>query len=162
MAKNKIKRVGLFVNPTDEELEKTLHTVELDFIQLHGNETPERAETIRGRFGMPIIKALPVANKGDVKTSERYFRIIDIILFDTKDDKNHGGTGRKFDWSLLDDFVAPVPWMLAGGLNKDNIEEALSLLSPDMVDISSGVENAPGIKNARKIKEFIAQVRKTR
>lgn len=159
IANNRIDRVGLFVNPSDEQLQQTIDTVGLDMIQLHGSETPERVSEVAERFGLPVIKALPVATKSDLKITKSYQNITRYILFDTKSDSGFGGSGQAFDWSFLTDFKAPVPWMLAGGLHNGNIRQALSILKPDVIDISSGVEERPGIKSPARIKEFIETVR---
>ncbi len=152
-----IKKVGLFVDPDDETLAQTLDQVKLDMIQLHGHENPVRLEAIKSRFSLPIMKAIRIEMKNDLAAVKDYEEISDFLLFDTKADKM-GGTGQAFDWMILQDFAHKRPWMLAGGLTPENIGDALSILKPDVVDVSSGVESALGQKSAAKIRDFIQAV----
>ncbi len=158
----KIKSVGLFVNPDDRVLQDALSHFDLDYIQLHGNETPKRIETVKKSVGKPIIKAFRIGEASDLDTIPAYNDLIDWIILDSKPKgaKLPGGTGHSFNWSLLNNVSFSKPWMLSGGLNKDNISDALSTLNPDGIDVSSGVEDAPGQKNPEKIMEFISAVRK--
>lgn len=151
-----VRTVGLFVDPSDEELERTLSAVRLDMIQLHGQETPERLCALRALSGKPVIKALRVASASDLEAARRFAAAADWLLFDSRaaDAALPGGTGRSFDWRILEGFVSPGPWMLSGGLNAGNIRAALSALRPDAVDLSSGVERAPGQKDPALIEEF--------
>ena len=155
------KITGLFVNPSDNALREILAEIDLDLIQLHGDETPERCGLIRGLFNTPVMKAIPVAVKQDLIDLEPYEKNCDWILFDTKssDPAIKGGSGHSFDWSLLQGIRHTKPWMLAGGLTADNITGALSILSPDALDVSSGVEREKGVKDHAKIKDFITAVR---
>lgn len=156
-----VKTVGLFVDPTDSNIKKTLEETPLDMVQLHGEEPPERLRELRNRFSLPIIKAFPVASKDDLKPIANYTPHCDWLLFDTKTDGDlPGGTGQSFDWSILKDMQFDRPWMLSGGLNEDNVKQALSTLSPRAVDVSSGVESERGVKDTGKIKSFIATVKK--
>lgn len=157
-----LTNVGLFVDPKLQQIEDVLAHADLDMLQLHGNETPQQIQKIRGQFGLPVMKAVRVATKEDLEQVYSYEKICDWLLFDTKSDNAQGGTGKRFDWSLLEGLTLLKPWMLAGGLNTANIGQALTLLKPHAVDVSSGVEDAPGVKNADKIKEFVAAVQQTR
>lgn len=158
---DKPKIVGLFVNPTDEDLQRAMDLEILDMIQLHGDEPPARVQDVKRLTDLPIIKALPIAEESDLDNIPAYEAIADWLLFDTKPAPNegHGGTGRSFDWHILANRTFTVPWMLAGGLNADNVVEALNILSPDAVDVSSGVESSRGVKDHTKIDAFIHAVR---
>jgi len=158
----KLKRVGLFVDPDDSYLDSIVKTARLDMIQLHGDETPARVAAIAARTKLLIIKAIRVASSDDVTTATSYEPVSDWLLFDAKVAGKKGGTGRTFDWQILKNLKSRKPWMLSGGLNVGNIAEALSVLKPDAVDVSSGVEDAPGIKNPAKIQEFIEALRASR
>lgn len=150
-----IEKVGLFVDPSDEEIMEAANFNDLTMIQLHGNETPQRLKEIKSLYDRPIIKALRVAEKADIEQARHYEESADWLLFDTKVEGMTGGTGRVFDWSILQNFESTRPWMLSGGLNAGNIRKALGIISPDAVDISSGVEDSPGIKSPEKIAEFM-------
>ncbi len=157
----KVKTVGLFVNPTDEELEKFAAGLKLDLIQLHGDETPERVEQIKVRFGLPVMKAINFGSAKDLEQIPLYEGIADWLLLDSRPQgaKLPGGTGKTFDWKLLQDYKFGKPWMLSGGLHAGNVKQALSILKPDAVDVSSGVEIIRGQKDAQKIREFLAAVK---
>lgn len=153
-----VRAVGLFVDPTDEQLEAVLGHVQLDMIQLHGSETPGRVLEIKSKYAMPIIKAFPVQEEGDLHAVSAYESFVDWILFDAKPPKDAsvpGGAGKSFDWNLLKGKAFTRPWMLSGGLDADNLNDALSILSPDAVDVSSGVESTRGVKDTDKIKAFL-------
>lgn len=156
-----VRSVGLFVDPTDKQLESALGHVPLDMIQLHGNESIERVQEIKNTHHMPIIKAFPVHDDSDIEKAQDYEPYVDWLLFDAKPQNADlpGGTGQCFDWNLLKDKTFSKPWMLSGGLTLANIAEALSILSPMAVDVSSGVEVARGVKDAGKIKNFIKVVK---
>ena len=154
--------VGLFVDPKLSDIEKILESADLDMIQLHGSETPQQVQQIRGAFGLPVMKAIRVAARTDLEPVLTYEKVSDWLLFDAHSDKAPGGTGETFDWSLLQDLRLLKPWMLAGGLNAANVGQALDVLSPRAVDVSSGVEDEPGVKNPQKIKEFIAAAQQRR
>ncbi|GJL85613.1 MAG: N-(5'-phosphoribosyl)anthranilate isomerase [Micavibrio sp.] len=152
--------VGLFVDPDDELLESVLNRVKINMVQLHGDETPQRASEIKAKFALPIIKAIRIASQEDLASVKDYQGIIDAIMFDTKlsDSPLPGGTGQSFDWGLLENYDPTMTWFLAGGLTPENVSHALSILTPDVVDVSSGVENAPGQKDENKIRDFIKAV----
>jgi len=157
-----LRSVGLFVNPSDEDLSHILGIVALDFIQLHGSESPARVQDIKSRFHLPVIKAFAVSTAEDVAQVAAYTSVIDWILFDAKAPASSniaGGNGVAFDWTILKDRTFPKPWMLSGGLTPDNVAEALSILKPDAVDVSSGVESSRGVKDLQKIRDFCAAVK---
>ncbi len=153
-----VKAIGLFVDPTDEELDRVIPITQLDMIQLHGSETPGRVQDIKDKYSIKIIKALPVSTSEDLLQVEAYEAVADWLLFDTKTPE-HGGSGERFDWTLLTGRTFKKPWMLAGGINIDNIAEALSVLNPNAIDVSSGVEIDKGVKDPAKIEEFLKHVR---
>lgn len=151
-----VRKVGLFVDPSDELLQQTLDAVRLDMLQLHGHESPGRVMEIKHQFGVPVMKALSVATEDDLAMVPGFEVAADWLLFDAKGTPDMpGGNGLPFDWTLLKDFASSRPWMLAGGLTAENVAQALSVLDPDAVDVSSGVESAPGIKDADKIRAFV-------
>jgi phosphoribosylanthranilate isomerase len=156
--RNRVKVVALFVDPGDDELHHAIGIVRPDFLQLHGCETPERAAAIRSRFGVPVVKAVPVADAGDLKNIRAYEDVADMLLFDAKG-ATPGGNGAAFDWQLLRGRSFTKPWFLAGGLNAGNVARAIQATGAQGVDVSSGVETAPGVKDARMIREFISEAR---
>ena len=151
------KAVGLFVDPTNEELEQTLGIVPLDMLQLHGEESPARVAEIRARSAMPVIKAIRLRGTEDLDVIAAYEDIADWLLFDSKPEQASlpGGTGQVFDWTILKNKNFKKPWMLSGGLTPENVDQAIKQLSPNAVDVSSGVESSPGQKDSGKIKAFI-------
>ncbi len=155
-----VKTVALFVDPDDKALESVLNRMRIDLVQLHGDETPQRAAEIKSKFRSKIIKAIRIGSKADAAAATAYKGIADFILFDAKspDSAVRGGTGQRFDWDHLRGFDPGMNWFLAGGLTPENVGEALSVLAPDVVDVSSGVESAPGQKDAYKIQKFINAV----
>lgn len=164
-----LKSVGLFVDPSDEEIFSVIdvqgiHSQKkpvLNYIQLHGQEMPERVLEIKKHFGCPVIKAISIRTSEDVRAIDAYEEVSDWILCDAKplDESLPGGGGVSFDWSLLAGRVFKKPWMLAGGLTSESVKRALSILTPDAVDVSSGVESVRGQKDAYKIIDFIKTVR---
>jgi phosphoribosylanthranilate isomerase len=155
-----VRSVGLFVDASDDQIAEVTARVPLDLLQLHGDETPHRVADIRGRFGVPVMKAIPVATAEDLVPLTDYEGVADWILFDAKPPKNvtalPGGTGIAFDWQLLQRVKVTRPWMLAGGLTAANLAEAVALTGARMVDVSSGVEERPGVKSVARIREFLA------
>ncbi len=153
-----VAKVGLIVNAEDEAIDKITETVPLDFLQLHGIETSERVAEIRARYGLPVIKAVGVADEGDLHALDEYGRVADQLLVDAKPPRDTvlpGGNGLTFDWRLIAGRRWPVPWMLAGGLTAANVAEAIRLTGARQVDVSSGVETAPGVKDTAMIRNFI-------
>ena len=153
------KVVGLFVNSDINTLYHINDFLNLDLIQLHGNEDINYIEKVK-KLGKPIIKAISVKNFNDIKNSRNYEKICDMILFDTKSNSEvSGGTGNSFDWNLLKGYDSKKNWLLAGGLKASNIIEALKITNAPIVDVSSGIEKARGIKCEKKIKKFLNLVK---
>lgn len=164
-AAQRIQRVGLFVDPDDALLSSVLSRVDLDFLQLQGSETPERAADIKARFNRKCIKALPIGTAQDLDAAAQYEAVVDYFLFDAKPPKGAdrpGGNGEAFDWTLLAGRSWSKPWMLAGGLTEANVATALRISGAHTVDTSSSVETAPGIKDAAKIKRFVEAAKNSR
>ena len=154
-----VAKVALTVNATDAELDAITGTVPLDMLQLHGSESPERVAEIRTRYGLPVMKAVGVAEQVDLAGIETYGKVADQLLVDAKPPKGAelpGGNGLAFDWRLVAKKYWPCPWMLAGGLTPGNVAEAIRLTGARQVDVSSGVERAPGEKDVDLIRAFIA------
>lgn len=155
-----VKKVGLFVDADEAAIAVVLDQVKLDYLQLHGAETPERVAQIRARFGLPVIKAIAISGQEDIHRARNYETVCDILLFDAKPpqtaDALPGGNGLAFDWTLIAGHAWGRPWMLSGGLDVQNLAEAVRISGATMIDVSSGVENAPGIKDAAKIRAFVA------
>lgn len=160
-ASGRISRVGLFVDAGDAAIAEAVEAARLDVLQLHGEETPERAAQLRARFAVPVWKALPVAAASDVARAHAYAGAADLVLFDARTPKGAlpGGMGLSFDWSLIANWKGPIAWGLAGGLNPDNVTEAVRLTGAPLVDTSSGVESAPGVKDEDRIIAFCRAVR---
>jgi len=154
-----IAKVALVVDADDALLDAITAKVPLDILQLHGHETPERVSAIRARYGLPVMKAVGVAGPDDLAALDDYAKVADQILVDAKPPKDAdlpGGNGLSFDWRLIAGRRWPVPWMLAGGLTPENVREAILLTGAMQVDVSSGVEGAPGVKDAALIAAFCA------
>jgi len=151
-------KVALVVDVDDAELDALTETVPLDMIQLHGKETPERVAHVRARYGLPVMKVLGIAEEADLEKIDLYSRVSDQLLLDAKAPKGAvlpGGNGLTFDWRLLAERKYwTVPWMLAGGLTPENVAEAIALTGATQVDVASGVESAPGVKDAGKMTAF--------
>ncbi|RED15703.1 phosphoribosylanthranilate isomerase [Parasphingopyxis lamellibrachiae] len=157
-----MKRVGVFVEPSDSLLERAIVAGRLDIIQLHGDERPERLKSLKARHKVEIWKAIPVSTASDLERAKRYRDDANLILFDARTPKASrlpGGMGIAFDWKLLNKFKHKAPWGLSGGLNADNVAEALAITGATMLDVSSGVESEPGIKNPDKISAFMEAVK---
>lgn len=155
--------VGLVVDATDAEIEALLQAVPLDVLQLHGYETPERVAEIVLRFGCRVIKALRAETPSDLDVLPAYADAADMILFDAKppmDAAFPGGHGVTFDWRLLAGVALTRPWLLAGGLNAGNLAAAVALTKAPIVDVSSGVESRPGLKDPDELEAFFAAVRR--
>ena len=157
-----LAKVALVVNPSDAELDAITGTVPLDMLQLHGRETPERVAEVKARYGLPVMKAVGIADGDDLPKLESYFGVADQILVDAKPPKGGelpGGNGLSFDWRLIAGRRWPCPWMLAGGLTPENVAEAVKMTGTKQVDVSSGIEDAPGQKNAELIQKFVQSSR---
>ena len=155
--RNKLSKiVALTVNPSNEFLSEIKKNVKPDFIQLHGNETPRRCLDIKKRLNIPIIKGMNVINKLNLmKLTTDYEDICDILLLDAPSEALPGGNGKKFDWDILKNFKSKKKWMLAGGLNIENIKKAIDITKAPAIDISSGLEIIKGVKEPKLIENFI-------
>lgn len=155
------KTVALVVDPSDQCLADIVREVDPDLLQLHGHESLGRVAEIRERFGKPIMKAIPVSSAADVAAGLAYLspgRMADILLFDAKPDPDAvlpGGNGLAFDWRMLEGLSGRTPFALAGGLNPENVTEAIARTGAAIVDVSSGVESAPGVKEPGLIRRFL-------
>lgn len=156
-----VAKVALVVNPDDALLDEITAAVPIDMIQLHGSESPERVAEIRARTGLPVMKAVGIAGEDDLALLDAYMPVADQILVDAKPPKDAdvpGGMGVPFDWRLIAGRHWGKPWMLAGGLTPENVGLAVKLTGARQVDVSSGVESAPGEKDADLIRAFIEAV----
>jgi phosphoribosylanthranilate isomerase len=156
------KKVALSVDATDAELDRAVEALKPDMLQLHGKETPERVVAVRSRFQLPVMKALPIEARADLAPIRIYEKVADWLLFDARAPREAtrpGGLGKTFDWTLLENLDLKIPFMLSGGLDAANVAEALRVTQPPAVDVSSGVERAPGEKDPDKIREFIRAAR---
>lgn len=152
-----IPTVGVFVDADDDFLADAIAAGQLDAIQLHGHEPPERAAQVRSRFGLPVWKVLSVAGPEDIASAAAYRDTADFLLFDAKTPAGSalpGGMGLTFDWGLLAAYKGPLPWGLAGGVTPANVADAIAMTGAPLVDVSSGVESAPGIKDVDRIAAF--------
>ena len=149
--------VALTVDMDDAGLAAVIDAARPDYLQLHGHETPERASQIRDRFDLPLIRAIRVAEARDLDICGSWDGIADWLLFDAKGDPGGlpGGTGHAFDWTLLANHAGRTRWMLAGGLSCENVAQAIAVTGAGAVDVSSGVESAPGKKDADRIRNFV-------
>lgn len=157
-----VGKVGVFVDPDDMMLEGAIAAARLSMVQLHGQEEPKRAADIRARFGVDVMKVIKVSQADDLDAVVGYEPVADWLMFDTKPPKGAtlpGGNAIAFDWRLMAGRSFRRPWMLAGGLDPENVAEAVSLTGARCVDVSSGVESAPGVKDPDKIRAFLDTVR---
>lgn len=154
----KVTPVGLFVNPTDADLDKVVNNVRLGAIQLHGKETPDRVDAIRAAYGLPVIKVIGISTARDVMEAGVYENHADWLMFDANPPKNAtrpGGNAVAFDWKLMATYAGKTPWFLAGGLTRANVARAMVESGARAVDVSSGVESRPGVKSPAKIRAFV-------
>lgn len=156
-----IRKAGVFVDAGDAVMGEAVAAGRLDAIQLHGHETPQRAAEVRAQFGLPVWKVLSVSEAADVARASAFYDAADFLLFDARTPKGQmpGGMGLAFDWSLLAAYRGPLTWGLAGGLTPTNVVEAARQTKAPLVDVSSGVESAPGVKDVDKIKAFCQAAR---
>ena len=157
-----IAKVALVVNASDAELDAITDAVPLDMLQLHGQETPERVAEVKARYGLPVMKAIGIRDEADLAQIALYSDVADQILIDAKVSKDGalpGGNGLAFDWKLISRKYWTVPWMLAGGLTAENAALAVQMTGARQLDLSSGVESAPGVKDAAKIAAFTVAAR---
>lgn len=160
--RGKLKIVTLLADPSDEQLAMVATQVAPDFLQLHGGESARRTAYVRAKFDTPVIKALPVAEAADLAAAAEYESVADMLMFDAKAPKGAlrpGGHGAAFDWKILAGRRFAKPWFLAGGLDPDNVARAIALSGAEFVDVSTGVESAPGIKDSGRITQFINATR---
>lgn len=161
-APERLCKVALTVDASDAELDAITEAMPLDMLQLHGHETPDRVAELRARYGLPVMKAVGVSDEGDLAAVLDYSLVADQILVDAKPPKGAplpGGNGLSFDWRLVAQRRWLRPWMLAGGLTPANVAEAVRLTNAWQVDVSSGVESAPGVKDAGRIAAFVRAAR---
>ena len=158
-----VRRVGVFVDASDETLERAIEAASLDLLQLHGDEPTERVSALKARFGLPIIKALAIAHPADVDRAHAYASLADWLLFDAKPPLAPGalpgGNAARFEWSLLAGRQWSLPWIISGGLDAGNVAEAIAATGAAAVDVSSGVERERGVKDVGMIGAFIAATR---
>jgi phosphoribosylanthranilate isomerase len=160
--KGRAEKVALTVDADDALLRDIVAALHPDMLQFHGKETPERVASVRSRFGLPIMKALPIAARADLSPIREYAQVADRLIFDARapaEATRPGGLGKPFDWHLLAGLDCRVPFMLSGGLDTNNVAEALRITNAPGVDVSSGVEREPGVKDPNKIRAFIAAAR---
>ena len=161
-ARGRAKIVALLVEPDDARIAEIVGTLDPELLQLHGRESPERVAAIASNAKTPIMKAVGIGDAADLPLLDEYAAVADRLLLDAKPPKDAtrpGGNAEKFDWRILDGLEAPLPWMLAGGLNAANVAEALAVTGAPSVDVSSGVEEAPGRKDPVLIRTFVETVR---
>ena len=162
MAKGRALKVALTVDADDSDLGNIVEALRPDLLQLHGHESVARVREVKQLFGLPVAKVLPIAEAADLRPLPGYAAVADRILFDAKPPKDAtrpGGLGKPFDWNLLADVALDRPWMLSGGLHAGNVAEALRITRAPGVDVSSGVESAPGVKDIAMIEAFIRAAR---
>jgi phosphoribosylanthranilate isomerase len=160
--KGRGRKVALTVDPDDVLLATVIEVLQPDMLQLHGSEPPERVAAVKARFGLPVMKAIHVETSSDLLTVPAYANVADHLLFDARpprDATRPGGLGNPFDWNLLQSMDVGVPFLLSGGLDAGNVTAALEITRASGVDVSSGVERAPGEKDPDKIRAFIRSVR---
>ncbi len=162
VARDRAMVTALVVDADDTLLRDIMARVNPDLLQLHGSETPKRVKDIRECFGKPVMKAIGISSAADLNAVTAYEAVADRILYDARPPKGAdrpGGHGRAFDWNLLARVAHKKPMMLSGGLNPENVAEAIRVVRPGGVDVSSGVESAPGEKSAEKVKTFVQNAR---
>jgi phosphoribosylanthranilate isomerase len=160
-----VVKVGLFVDAADDAIDAVLDAAPLELLQFHGSESPDRVRAVKDRTGLPVMKVVPLASEDDLEAASDYEACADRLLFDAKPPKDMagalpGGNALAFDWALLKGRTWALPWMLAGGLTADNLAEAVATSGATALDVSSGVEDAPGVKNVAKIRAFLAAAKR--
>jgi phosphoribosylanthranilate isomerase len=160
--RGRARKVALTVDVDDAMIDAIVAALAPDLLQLHGKEPPERVAALKQRLGLPVLKAIAVEERGDLAAAARYTTVADWLLFDARaprDATRPGGLGRPFDWRLLEGLDLPIPFMLSGGLDAGNVAEAVRITRAGAVDVSSGVERAPGEKDPDKIRTFVRAAR---
>ena len=161
-AQGRARKVALTVDAEDATHDAIVDALQPDMLQLHGRETPQRVADLRTRYGLPVMKALPVETGSDLDAVPAYAAVADWLLFDARaprDATRPGGLGRSFDWTLLKALDPGIPFMLSGGLDPSNVADAIALTRAPGVDVSSGIESAPGVKDPLKIHAFVRAAR---
>lgn len=161
-ARGRARRVLLTVDADDSWLGTAIGALAPDILQLHGHETPERVASVRARYGIPVMKAISIGEASDLRDVALFDPVCDFLLFDAKplpQSEAPGGNGVPFDWSLLGTLEVKKPWLLAGGLDPENVARALAQTGAPGVDVSSGVECAPGVKDVDKVAAFVTAAR---
>ncbi len=155
-----IKRVGVFVNASNEYIAEMVTQHSLDVVQLHGGESPELCRDIRASLGVSVIKAISIASKNDISFTDSYLNCVDYLLFDTKCD-GFGGSGKRFDWSILDTYCGDTPFLLSGGIDADSADEISHLNHKSFagVDLNSRFEVSPALKDIEKLRVFIEKLK---
>jgi phosphoribosylanthranilate isomerase len=156
------KKVALSVDADNDWLSASIEALKPDILQLHGRETPERVANVRSLFRLPVMKAIPIETRADLSPIRLYAHSADRLIFDARAPRKAtrpGGLGKSFDWNLLAGIKPGIPFMLSGGLDASNVAEALRITQAPAVDVSSGVERTPGIKDSDKIRAFVRAVR---
>lgn len=157
-----VMTVAVTVDADDEVLDDIVSVMHPGMLQLHGSETPERVAALKEKYGLPVMKAFAIRNAQDLEKIHPWLNVADKFLFDAKPPAGSelpGGNGMSFDWSLLESLDPDIPYMLSGGIHAENVEEALRLSNTSGLDVSSGVESSPGIKDNRRIVEFLDKVK---
>jgi len=160
--KGRARKVALTVDADNDDFAAIIEALKPDMLQLHGRETPERVAVVRTRFGLPVMKALPIAKRADLSPIHLYAKVSDWLLFDARAPRQAtrpGGLGKPFDWRLLEKLDLGLPFMLSGGLDAGNVADALRITHAAGVDVSSGVERALGVKDPDKISAFVRAAR---
>ncbi|MEM9574304.1 MAG: phosphoribosylanthranilate isomerase [Pseudomonadota bacterium] len=160
-----LKSVAVTVNADDSYLDEIVSVMKPDILQLHGSESPERVAEVKAKYGLPVMKAFAVSSAADLDKIDPYKDIADSFLFDAKPPKGSdlpGGNGVSYDWSLLKGLDPSIQYMLSGGLDHSNVGAAIKIANPPGLDVSSGVESAPGIKDLDLIAEFFAAIKTAR
>ncbi|NVP54080.1 phosphoribosylanthranilate isomerase [Mycoplana rhizolycopersici] len=163
LVRGRAKIVAVTVNADNDDLDEIVSLLRPDILQLHGSESPERVLTVKAVYGLPVMKAFSVREAADLEKVDAYIGIADRFLFDAKPPAGSdlpGGNGVSFDWTLMDALDGSVDYMLSGGLNKDNVGEAVAVTRAPGIDVSSGVESAPGVKDIGRMEEFFEAVRR--
>ena len=161
MVRKPASSVALLADPSDDFLEKILMTCKVDYIQLHGEESPKRVDQIARITNIPLIKAIGVEKESDLINIRNYENSVNYMLLDSKAKENghlKGGRGISFNWNIIKGFNFNKPWFLAGGLDANNVIDAIEITGAKMLDVSTGVENEPGKKSFEKMKKFIGRV----
>ncbi|MGE3246704.1 MAG: phosphoribosylanthranilate isomerase [Beijerinckiaceae bacterium] len=162
LAKSEASKVALSVDADDVLMEGIVGSLQPDILQLHGKETPQRMAALKARYGLPLMKAIHVSEAADLAALDEYIDVADRILFDARPPKGAvlpGGNGAAFDWTILHGLNLQKPWMLSGGLDVFNVAQAVHITHARGVDVSSGVESAPGVKDADLIRKFVLAAR---